>query len=82
MSMRMRQSLAQFEAAFHEETVEEKARRERLRRESAQRSRARKVEKVHRSGKLRYFGLVLAILATSVIVTIVMFQTLALLIGG
>lgn len=82
MPMRMRQSLAQFEAAFHEETVEEKARRERLRRESAHRARTRKVEKVHRSGKLRYFGLVLAILATSVIVTIVMFQTLAMLVGG
>jgi hypothetical protein len=78
----MRRSLAQFEAAFHEETVEEMARRERLRREAAHRSRARRVERVQRSGKLRYFGLVVAILATSVIVTIVMFQTLALLIGG
>lgn len=82
MPMRMRRSLAQFEAAFHEETAEEKWRRERLRREAAERSRARRVERVHRSGKLRYFGLVLSIIATSVIVTIVMLQTLAAVIGG
>jgi anti-sigma-K factor RskA len=80
--MRMRRSLAQFEAAFHEETADEQARRERLRMEAAQRSRARRVERVQRTGKLRSVGLVFSILATSVIVTIVMFQTLALLIGG
>jgi hypothetical protein len=78
----MRRSLAQFEAAFHEETADEQARRERLRMEAAQRSRARRVERVERTGKLRYVGLVFSILATSVVVTIVMFQTLALLIGG
>jgi hypothetical protein len=78
----MRQSLAQFEAAFAEETVEETWRRERLRREAAERSRTRRVERVHRSGKLRFFGLVFAIIATSVIVTIVMFQTLSAVIGG
>jgi hypothetical protein len=80
--MRMRRSLAQFEAAFHEETVEQSARRDRVRREAAVRSRARRVERVERHGRLRFLGLVLAILATSVIVTIVMFETLALLIGG
>ena len=79
--MRMRQSLADFEAAFHEETAEEQARRARLRREAAQRSRSRRVEKVQKHGNVRFAGLVIAILATSVIVTIVMFETLALLIG-
>jgi hypothetical protein len=78
----MRRSLAQFEAAFREETVDEKVRREQLRREAAVRSRTRRIEKVERHGRLRYVGLVLAILATSVLVTIVMFQTLALLIGN
>ena len=79
--MRMRQSLAEFEDAFHEEAVEERERIARLRRESAVRSRTRRVEKVHKHGSLRFAGLVVAILATSVIVTWVMFQTLALLIG-
>lgn len=80
--MRMRQSLAQFEAAFHEETAEDQLTRERLRREAVVRSRTRRIERVERTGKLRYIGLVAAILATSVIVTLVMFRTLALLIGA
>ncbi len=80
--MRMRQSLAQFEAAFHEERAEDEARRQRLRSEAAVRSRARRVQKVERHGTLRFAGLTLAILATSVIVTLVMFETLALLIGA
>ncbi len=79
--MRMRQSLSEFENAFHEEAIEERERRIRLRREAAARSRSRQVEKVHRHGSARFAGLVVAILATSVIVTWVMFQTLALLIG-
>lgn len=77
--MRMRQTLADFEAAFHEETAEEQARRARLRRQAAERSRSRRVEKVHKSGNLRFAGLVLALLATTIIVIVVMFQALALL---
>ncbi len=79
--MRMRQSLAEFEDAFHEEAVEERDRVARLRREATVRSRTRRVERVHKHGSARFAGLVVAILATSVIVTWVMFQTLALLIG-
>jgi hypothetical protein len=80
--MRMRQSLAQFEAAFREETAEERAWRERLRREAAERSRVRRQQRVRKSGTLRFAFLVLTILATTVIVTIAMFETLSLLIGG
>ena len=77
--MKMRQSLAQFEAAFREEAVEERERRERLRREAAERSRTRRVEKTTRHGNLRFIALVCAMITTAVIVTIAMFQTLALL---
>ena len=77
--LRMRQSLAQFEAAFHEETAEERDRRERLRREAAARSRQRRVERTTRNGNLRFVALVVAMIATAVIVTIAMFQTLSLL---
>ena len=42
-TMRMRQSLAQFEEAFREEAAESIVRRERLRKESAQRARFRRV---------------------------------------
>ena len=77
----MRQSLAQFEAAFREEAAESVARRERLRRQAAHRSRARRIERVHKRGTFRFVGLCLAILATVVVVTIAMFQALALLAG-
>jgi len=80
--MRMRQSLAQFEEEFHEQAAEEIERRELLRRQAVKRSRVRRAEKVEKHGKLRFIGLVLAILATSVLVTFVMFETLAMLIGG
>jgi hypothetical protein len=76
--MRMRQSLAQFEAAFYEETVEDRRRRERLRREAAQRSYVRRVEKQVKHSNWRFVLLLLAMVATAVIVTIAMFQTLTL----
>ena len=80
--MRMRQSLAQFEAAFREEAVEERDRRERLRREAALRSRQRRVQRTNRNGNLRFVALVVAMIATAVIVTVAMFQTLALLMAN
>jgi hypothetical protein len=77
--MRMRQSLAQFEAAFREEAVDERQRRERLRREAAERSRARRVHRTKRNGNMRFVVLIVAMIGTAVAVTIAMFQTLALL---
>jgi hypothetical protein len=79
--MRMRQSLAQFEAAFREEAAHSVVRREHLRKEAVQRSRARRVERVRKQGTLRFTFLALSIMATAVIVTVAMFQTLALLVG-
>jgi hypothetical protein len=80
-SMRMRQSLAQFEEAFREEAAESIVRRERLRKEAAQRSRVRRVQRVRKQGSLRFTFLSLSILVTAVFVTIVMFETLAMLAG-
>jgi hypothetical protein len=82
MAMRMRQSLADFEAAFHEETTEERLRRERLRKEAAERSRVRRAHRVEKRGNMNFAVLVLVIVATTVVVTIAMFQTLSLLIGS
>jgi hypothetical protein len=79
--MRMRQSLAQLEEAFREEAQESVVRRERLRRQAAQRSRERRHLRVRKAGTMRFVGLTLSIVATSVLVTIAMFQTLALLVG-
>jgi hypothetical protein len=80
-SMRMRQSLAQFEEAFREEAAESIERRERLRKEAAQRSRVRRVERTRKQGSLRFTFLALSIVVTAVVVTIVMFETLAMLAG-
>src|SRR5918995_4992855 len=79
--MRMRQSLAQFEEAFREEAAESIVRRERLRKEAAQRSRVRRVERTRKQGSLPFTFLALTLVVTAVIVTIVMFETLAMLAG-
>ena len=79
--MKMRQSLAQFEAAFREEAAESVHRRERLRRQAVHRSRARRVERVQKHGTMRFIALCLTIVATTVIVTLVMFQALAMIAG-
>ena len=79
--MRMRQSLAQFEREFRAAAVESVKRRERLRRTAAERSRVRRHQRVRKQGKLRFALLALAIVATAVVVTMAMFETLALLVG-
>jgi hypothetical protein len=79
--MRMRQSLAQFEAAFLEEAEDSVVRRERLRTEAAQRSKVRRVERSRKAGTVRFVLLTLSIIVTAVLVTIAMFETLAMLAG-
>ena len=76
--MRMRQSIAEIEDAFFEEIEEDRERRERLRREAARRSIKRRHQRVKRDSNLRFVLLVLAIVGTTVLVTVVMFQMLAL----
>ena len=49
--------------------------------EAAQRSRVRRVQRVRKQGSLRFTFLALSIIVTAVIVTIVMFETLAMLAG-
>jgi anti-sigma-K factor RskA len=80
-SMRMRQSLAEFEAAFREEAAESVVRRERLRKHAVQRSKVRRVQRRRQQGKLRFTLLALSIVVTAVVVTIIMFETLAMLAG-
>ncbi|HYH58001.1 MAG TPA: hypothetical protein VD790_02100 [Thermoleophilaceae bacterium] len=79
--MKMRQSIAQFEAAFHEQAVENRLRRDEVRRTTAQRARVRRAERVQKHGTLRFLGLVAVIILTAVVVTIVMFETLARVAG-
>ena len=79
--MRMRQSLAEIEEAFYDEIEEDRHRRERLRAEAEQRSRRRHTYRTQREGTVRFFLLVLTLIATAVIVTIAMFQTLYIVMG-
>lgn len=81
MATKMRQSLDEFERAFVEHTHTDRARRESLRRKAVLRSRQRTLEKVHKRGTARFIMLVLVLIATAVIVTVVMFQTLAYVMG-
>ena len=79
--MKMRQSLAQLERAFIEESQVDRRRREALRRQAALRSRQRQIDKVHKHSTMRFVALVLTLIATAVIVTVVMFQTLYIVLG-
>jgi hypothetical protein len=79
--MKMRQSLAQFEAAFHEQAVEDRLHREEVKVAVGQRARVRRAERVQRHGTLRFLTLVFVIVATAVVVTVVMFETLARVAG-
>jgi len=81
MATKMRQSLDEFERAFVEETHTDRARRDSLRRKAVLRSQQRSLEKVHKRGTARFIMLVLMIIATAVVVTIAMFQTLAYVMG-
>lgn len=81
MATRMRQSLDEFERAFHEETHDDRVRRESLRRKAVMRSQQRRIDKTHKRGTFRFILLVLALIATAVIVTVAMFQTLYIVMG-
>ena len=79
--MRMRQSIAEFEHAFVHETAEDRDRREELVRQAQLRTQRRRVEKQHKHGTLRFAALVLTLLATAVLVTWAMFETLYRVMG-
>ena len=79
--MRMRQSLADLESAFFQEMEADRVRRADLQRQAIARSRRRHIERSHKHGSMRFVALVLALLATAVIVTIAMFQTLYYVMG-
>jgi hypothetical protein len=76
MAMKMRQSLAQLEQEFRHETQLDRSRRETLRRHAVRRSRVRGHERELKRSSMRYWLLVLSLIATAVIVTIAMFETL------
>ncbi len=80
-SMRMRQTLAEIEDQFVEEIEEDRERRVRLARRAEMRSRQRRLDRTNARGTMRFALLVLTLLATAVVVTIAMFQTLYYVVG-
>jgi hypothetical protein len=79
--MRMRQSLAQLERAFVDEMEQDREQAERLQRETVLRARKRHLEKTHKRGSMRFGLLVLILVATAVLVTVAMFETLYYVMG-
>jgi hypothetical protein len=79
--MRMRTPLAEIERAFVDEMEEDRARREEHLAQVQRRSRQRHLERQHKRGTLRFTLLVLTLIATAVIVTIAMFETLYYVMG-
>jgi membrane glycosyltransferase len=81
MAMKMRQSLAQLEQQFRHEARLDRTRRESLRRRAVLRSRKRSHAREKKRSSMRYWVLVLSLIATAVVVTIAMFETLYYLLG-
>ncbi len=79
--MRMRQSLAQLEEAFHQEIAVDRRRRNNLREQAVYRSRNRRTEQVHKHGSVRFLLLALSIVATAIVVCVIMFETLYVVMG-
>jgi len=79
--MRMRQSLAEFERAFVEEVAVDRVRAETTIVKTEQRARQRRIERQHKHGTIRFVVLVLVLLATAVVVTVAMFETLYYVMG-
>ena len=79
--MSVRQNLAHIERQFVEETLADRSRREALQRQVATRSRSRELAKVHKRGSMRFALLILVLIATAVLVTVAMFETLFLVMG-
>ena len=77
----MRQSLSELEAALEHEMAIERARREQLRRRAAARSRARSIQSTEKRGNVSFGVLLVALTLTVIVVTVVMFETLAWLMG-
>jgi hypothetical protein len=82
MAMKMRQSLAQIEQEFRHEMELDSRRQETLRRRAVSRTRKRSRARERHKSSIRFWVLVLSLIATALIVTVAMFETLYRLLGG
>jgi hypothetical protein len=73
----MRQSLDQFEVAFEQEAALERRRRQQLRQRAVARSKVRHIQSTDKRGNVGFGALLIALTLTVIVVTVVMFETLA-----
>ena len=78
---RIRRSLRDFEEAFRAEAARDKRRLAQLRRDAHSRANRRRAIQIRRTGKVRFGLLVASMILTAVVVTVVMLETLAWLLG-
>ncbi len=78
-AMKMRQSLAQLEQEFLQNSEIEEQRRRHFQRTAAVRSRQRWHARERKRGSMRFYVLALSLVLIAVLVTVVMFATLYLL---
>lgn len=81
MSLKMRQSIHQFEVAFEHQKALEARRRSQLRKRAIVRSKARRAHRSRQDGKVRFGVLAVALTATVAVVTVAMFEALTMLAG-
>jgi anti-sigma-K factor RskA len=81
MAMKMRQSLAQLEQEFRHEAELDRNRRENLRKRAVVRSRKRHHQREQTRSSVRFWLLALSLVATALIVTAAMFETLYRVLG-
>jgi len=81
MTMRMTQTLSEFEVALEQEMAQDRRRRKQLRQRAVARSRARRIQRTEQRGKISFGVLLASLSATVVVVSVVMFETLAWLMG-
>jgi hypothetical protein len=81
MALRMRQSLTHFEEEFRQDMEVERERSQLAVREVRVRSRQRGIERRRKRSSMRYWMLVLGLVATAVGITVAMFETLYLILG-
>ena len=79
--MRMQESIESFEMAFEQEAALERRRRKQLRQRAANRSRARSIQQTEQRGNVAFGVLIVALSVTVITVAVVMFESLAWLMG-
>ncbi len=81
MATRLRQNLREFETKFRNEIRADRVRRREIHKRAETRIRVRRLDRQHRHGTLRFTMLVLLLIATAVVVTVAMFETLYIVMG-